>query len=352
MDYLFFDIECANCFNGNGKICSFGYVIADERLRITEQRDIVVNPRQKFHLHSRNGACDIELAYPTETFRQAPDFPYFYEEISQMLTAPDRFVFGHSVNNDIGFLMSECRRYQLPYFDFNAYDTQILHRYFTKAPNDCALSKICDQYGIEVSADLHRSDYDAYLTLNVLKALAKEQNVAPDGLLELCPNAYYSAREGKIVNHFTTVSYTKRLLDLAKHFRPTDKSKLKPEVNGKIFCFSKSFESDCLKQAMYLVKQIRTQGGYYASKIGHSDYFLAYGEACARTQQLPELTREGCAPVVMDEEGMLQLLGVPREEYDQCPVMSYSALRGGRKRGRNQNALRSEQKQAEIDAAD
>lgn len=98
VDYLFFDIECANCFNGNGKICSFGYVIADERLRITEQRDIVVNPRQKFHLHSRNGACDIELAYPTETFRQAPDFPYFYEEISQMLTAPDRFVFGHSVD--------------------------------------------------------------------------------------------------------------------------------------------------------------------------------------------------------------------------------------------------------------
>ena len=33
MKYVFFDIECANCFQGNGKICSFGYVITDEKLK-------------------------------------------------------------------------------------------------------------------------------------------------------------------------------------------------------------------------------------------------------------------------------------------------------------------------------
>ena len=30
MKYLFFDIECANCFDGKGKICEFGYIQTDE----------------------------------------------------------------------------------------------------------------------------------------------------------------------------------------------------------------------------------------------------------------------------------------------------------------------------------
>ena len=32
--YLFFDCECANCFDGIGKICSLGYVLADDELNI------------------------------------------------------------------------------------------------------------------------------------------------------------------------------------------------------------------------------------------------------------------------------------------------------------------------------
>ena len=35
--YLFFDCECANCFDGIGKICSLGYVLADDELNIIEE---------------------------------------------------------------------------------------------------------------------------------------------------------------------------------------------------------------------------------------------------------------------------------------------------------------------------
>ena len=31
MKYLFFDIECANCFGGKAKIYSFGYLVTDEQ---------------------------------------------------------------------------------------------------------------------------------------------------------------------------------------------------------------------------------------------------------------------------------------------------------------------------------
>jgi hypothetical protein len=43
MDYIFFDIECANCFGGRGKICSFGYVITDENFNIRQKNDLIIN---------------------------------------------------------------------------------------------------------------------------------------------------------------------------------------------------------------------------------------------------------------------------------------------------------------------
>ena len=44
MNFLFFDIECANCFGGVGKIFSFGYVLTDEHFNILERDDILMNP--------------------------------------------------------------------------------------------------------------------------------------------------------------------------------------------------------------------------------------------------------------------------------------------------------------------
>ncbi len=329
MEYLFFDIECANCFGGNGKICSFGYVLTNEDLQVLDQRDIVINPRHKFHLGAR-GKVEIELAYPMEQFKNAPDFPHYYRLIRDLLTAPDRVAFGHSVNNDMRFLMSECARYKLDYFDFTAYDTQLLHRYFTKSQFDKGLSKICETYGIDCSLALHRSDYDAFLTMQVFARLCKEEKVAPDALLALCPSAHYTAEHGAVINHFTTPAYTKKLTEFSRHCRPLPQYK-KSGLWDKNFCFSKAFESEKFKEALYLVKSIRDHGGQYCSKIGNSDYYLQWGDPCVRTKRIDEIRATGKELTVLDEEGMLELLAIPREEYNDCPLMSITQLRGKRR---------------------
>ena len=48
MKYLFFDIECANCFDGTGKICEFGYIQTDEKFNILEEDSIKINPCAPF----------------------------------------------------------------------------------------------------------------------------------------------------------------------------------------------------------------------------------------------------------------------------------------------------------------
>ena len=48
MEFLFFDVECANCFGGVGKMCSFGYVLVDSEFNVIETDDIVMNPEAPF----------------------------------------------------------------------------------------------------------------------------------------------------------------------------------------------------------------------------------------------------------------------------------------------------------------
>ncbi|HAH62995.1 MAG TPA: hypothetical protein DCL73_12970, partial [Treponema sp.] len=88
--YLFFDIECANCFNGEGKMCSFGYVLTDGSFTVLDSQDIVMNPQAEFdwYLFSPKNRCP--LAYSKEYFRSQRTFENWYKPIKELLTAPYR----------------------------------------------------------------------------------------------------------------------------------------------------------------------------------------------------------------------------------------------------------------------
>ncbi|MDE6758419.1 MAG: 3'-5' exonuclease [Clostridia bacterium] len=324
MNYLFFDIECANCFGGNGKICSFGYVLADMNFNIIEQNDILINPASKFHL-GRKGQEEIVLGYDKEEFKKSPKFDFYYDRIKELLESPDVVIFGHSVNNDINFLISECARYKKPYFTFKAYDTQILHRHFMPESQLNGLGKICESFEIEVE-NLHRSDYDAYLTMRVAKKLCEELHSSMEELLERCPNCYYSVDNGTVVNHYVTISYSKKLIDYARFVKPDHRLLKKSKVKNKTFSFSLDFEKDKYKQALFLVNSIRRQAGNYTTKLSKMQYFLSYGEQCKRTQNVNELADSTIE--VLDEQKILDLLNIDTELYEQVKAWSLGRIKG------------------------
>ena len=69
--YLFFDIECANCFGGVGKMCSFGYVLTDEDFNVIDSQDVAMNPEAEFdwYLFSPKNKC--RLAYSKDYFARS-----------------------------------------------------------------------------------------------------------------------------------------------------------------------------------------------------------------------------------------------------------------------------------------
>ena len=323
MKYLFFDIECANCFGGHGKICSLGYVLADENLEVLEQKDILVNPKSKFHTARKDGE-GIELGYDKSEFKKAPDFEALYPAFKELLENPQVTIFGHSVNNDINFLLSECNRYKLPYFTFNAYDTQILHRHFMPDSAENGLGKICEAFGISTE-NLHRSDYDAYITLQVAKKMCQLKNCDLQGLLNECPNAYYSVENGSVKNHYATVSYTKKLGRYAKFVKADPKLVKRGGLANKHFCFSTVFEKDRFKQALFLVNTIKRKGGVYSQKIAKLDYFLPYGDNCMREKNIRADEDRQIRFVTEDE--LLEILGIDCNLYEEVKTWSLGRIR-------------------------
>lgn len=174
MNFVFFDIECANCIRGEGKRCSFGYVKTDENFNVLQKQDLVMNPEAPFLLGDAKSGRGIRLAYPTSRFLCSPYFPHFYKQIRKLLTAPDTYSFGFDVNQDASFLSYTCGRYHVPYIDFKFFDIQAYEKEINHRKNASGLESLVKEYNVQ-SFTYHRSDDDARRTREVFKAMIEKE---------------------------------------------------------------------------------------------------------------------------------------------------------------------------------
>lgn len=181
--YLFFDIECANCFNGIGKMCSFGYVLTDSEFTILDTDDVVMNPETEFdwYLFSAKNGC--QLAYSKDYFRAQRNFEAYYKPIKKLLEAADRKIIGFGSANDIGFVVSACERYNLPVIQFSSFDIAAIVNEANGTKK--GLSDWCAHYNIDVSSlQAHKSQDDAMMTMRLTQAFCAETKTGIQELLD------------------------------------------------------------------------------------------------------------------------------------------------------------------------
>ena len=172
MNYLFFDIECANCYNGKGKIYSFGYLICDHNFKIkTPPCDILINPDCKFDPYVKKNI----LAYPKEVIKASPKFNEAYEEIKQLMTAKNTICFGYGIDNDLHFLADDCKRYSLEKIQARVYDVQKLIALALDRPARKLVIEYTELVGDEEKGT-HKSDVDALRTMLVAKSIFVKDN--------------------------------------------------------------------------------------------------------------------------------------------------------------------------------
>lgn len=284
MNLVFFDIECASVFKYTAKICAFGYVLCDEQFNILEKKDVLVNPKGKFHLTDNRGDRGLVLPYEYSEFKKYPTFPQVFADIKKLLEDKNNLVFGHATLNDVKYLDLETNRFKLPPFDFYFSDSQLM---YMTATNDFSR-----QFGLEyVTKDLnveftpHRAADDAYATMRVVEALCKKHNCACTEL-----ESILKIKRGRIKNHRITkptsqafTAYIEKR-EKAKKERAVRRTKFfvflsrrkvvkTGKLKGKVFNFSRPIEDE-IELSMPFVEKIYLQGGRYTQKSEECNVYV------------------------------------------------------------------------------
>lgn len=256
--FVFFDCECANTFDGVGKICSLGYVIADDELNIIESEDVVMNPECEFdwYLFSGKGGC--QLAYSKDYFRIKPNFAAFYKDIKKLFTTGNRFVGGFAVGNDVGFVNSACERYNQEYIQFRAFDLErYLERKYQKKQK---LSQWAQEFGVNVGKyQTHKSVDDAILTMLTLKAECIKTGKSVEEILSESKDCFVSNEQ--ILIQAEERAYRKEMTEKIKRLygKKSPKPKYKSVLNQKFEISGKLLKD--VDTSFELVKKIYDNGG-------------------------------------------------------------------------------------------
>lgn len=191
MNYLFFDIECAD----GTHMCSFGYVLVDEKFNILEKDDILINPKCAFRLGRDEFDPNIELAYPTSEFTKQKVFPCYYDRIKDLILNKCTMPVGHSVQSDMSFIRLACNRYNLDLIEYRAFDTQRVYALYSGTHNK-KLINIIEELDIDISGlHEHKSCDDAELTMRVAKKLCELESCNMDKLIAKYPKAIFELKK-------------------------------------------------------------------------------------------------------------------------------------------------------------
>ena len=256
--FVFFDCECANTYEGVGKICSLGYVICDDELNVIESEDVVMNPECEFDWYLFSGKGGVKLAYSKDYFRSKPNYESYYKDIKKLLTTGNRYIAGFAVGNDVGFVNDACERYNLPFIQFRAFD---LERYLEKKyEKKQKLSEWAQEFGVNLEKfQTHKSVDDAMMTMLCLKKFCKETGTPIEEV--------FTGHKDKFVNSEQMLiqqeerAYRREMTEKIK--RLFNKKCPKPRyknVLGQVFEFDHNVLKD-VDSSFELIKKIYDNGG-------------------------------------------------------------------------------------------
>lgn len=293
MKYVFFDVECSNCFRGEGKLCEFGYVITDENFCVLRKDVLPMSPgrggENRFDTTIYKRDPKFQWAYDIDTYYQFEEYPFLHEKIKSLLEDKQARVFGYSVGNDIRYIDSTVRRYKLNPIQYTAYDVQKMVNYFLKLKNAVSLKEaflqICDKKEL-VNIEAHLSRDDAYMTMRIVQNICAKLEITFDELLERCPECkldsetylqdYYEHKERKKKKE-EAWKYWKEYCQSQEQYLPSDIGKTYT-ISGRIKESKEriSFVIEQMKKRDYIaVRKIKDARYMVISNQGEKDQILA-----------------------------------------------------------------------------
>ena len=296
--FVFFDCECANTFDGVGKICSLGYVICDDDLNIIESEDVVMNPECDFDWYLLSGKGDCKLAYSKDYFRIKPNFESYYKDIKKLFTTGNRYIGGFAVGNDVGFVNDACERYDEPYIQFRAFDLErYLERKYEKKQK---LVEWAEEFGVNVAKyQSHKSEDDAIMTMLCLKAECMRNGQSVEEIMTSPEGKNCFVSNEQILEQAAERAYRREMTEKIK--RLYGKKSPMPHfktVEGERFELDNKILRD-VDSAFELVKKIYDNGGVTGEHLTASGYAVFLGMPNA--EHVKKIEKRGLKVMLLEE---------------------------------------------------
>lgn len=286
MKYLFFDVECSNCFNGVGKICEFGFVLTDEKFNVIKADDIPMSPGRtygsRFNLKGRKNEKDLELSYDYDYYLSLPEFPKFYEQIKSLVEDKDTLCFAYSMGNDIRHIANTCKRYNLKPLNYTCYDVQKFATRYLEKKGQISLSKACAQIvgpSATVKLQEHLSRDDAMMEMEIFDAICELTNKTSQELLN--ESEYAKTNSIQFVEEASIRANRKRAKakghELYLSLCATVDEIEDPQYAGKRYNCSGELKSH-YKELLVAIDYVKHQNGVFSKSISKTDFFITFDE--------------------------------------------------------------------------
>lgn len=353
MKYLFFDIECANCFDGTGKICEFGYIVTDQQFNEMDRGIFIINPRSRFDRY----VVKKMLAYKIEAYNASPDYVHYFNEIKKLFTDNEMLIFGHTTDSDMKYLNDEAKRYNLPFFSCDFYDVKYMYNTYTgKSKSSYGVSKICDELGIQRPDHAHRSFDDAYATMEIVKEICARMNISVCQLIDISEDCKGETCEG-IIKTVVGEKARVRKEELEKLYganiknnfiRGENKIKflqfldgvkvqgeiIQCELTGKKICISLNYEYTHFKEMLSIIQLLSNRRCKYKLKATECDLFVTFNEidsdekerTCSRLNYVNKAIAEGSNISIISFNELLKILETTEEKLIEMPFPPESAF--------------------------
>lgn len=334
MNYLFIDIECANCKDG-GKLCEFGYVLTDLNFSILMQENLLINPDTEFDPYVLYNM----LNYKKEEYDKSPLFSTFYNKILSLLTDKNNIAIGHTIGGDAVHIGDDCIRYGFDTPDFEYYDVVDLYREFTKTENATSLVKMCAELNIETGEKVHSADVDAYLTMQVFKSLCEKKGVDGEKLIKDCPscrgvikdyaetvarkknyNEYFESLKNKGIKIINKEQFN--VIRLFRRFCGERNANHLPFFKGKSVCISENYERTHYNQILVLIQKLKNAGAKTVSAASKCDIFVyldiptkdGKGVYCKKQEEAKRMVERGKQIEFIEFNKLLELLSLTKKD--------------------------------------
>lgn len=338
MNYLFIDIECANCKDG-GKLCEFGYVLTDEQFNQKEESNILINPDAEFDAY----VLHHMLNFKKEDYLKSPKFNETYAKIYDILTKKDTLVVGHTIGGDAVHIGDDCVRYNLPTPDFNYVDVVELFKTIDGTKNATSLVNMCKALEIETGENVHSAGVDAKLTMLVAKSLCEKNSISFSDFIKSNPQC-----KGSIKNYAKTVerkeNYKKFLFESELKGRKLTtgaqnsiirlfkkwvfvraKTIAENPLSGKAVCFSGNLELTEYNKTLNLIQAVKNVGGILVSQPTKCNIFIKYDlftedkkeVYCKKLEAVEQLIERGKNIEIMQLNDFITYLGIDEKELDK-----------------------------------